>query len=65
MPVNYLRPEKFSLKSHPELNERWVQDRIADVRSGNYRFRLTKEDPGKHRGILRELIQLAYESRNP
>ncbi len=30
MPINYLRPERLTLKSHPELNERWVQDRIAE-----------------------------------
>lgn len=28
--MNYLRPERLTLRSHPELNERWVQDRIAD-----------------------------------
>src|SRR5947199_7901220 len=30
MPINYLRPERLTMKSHPELNERWVQDRIAE-----------------------------------
>jgi hypothetical protein len=30
MPVNYLRPERLTLKTHPELNERWVQERIAE-----------------------------------
>src|SRR5947207_8994000 len=30
MPTNYLRPERLTLKSHPELNELWVQDRIAE-----------------------------------
>jgi hypothetical protein len=30
MPVNYMRPERLTMKSHPELNERWVQDRIAE-----------------------------------
>jgi hypothetical protein len=30
MLTNYLRPERLTLKSHPELNERWVQDRIAE-----------------------------------
>ena len=28
--VNYLKAEKISLKNHPELNEKWVQDRIAE-----------------------------------
>jgi hypothetical protein len=27
--VTYLRPEPISLKMHPELNEKWVQDLIA------------------------------------
>jgi hypothetical protein len=28
--IAYLKPERLTLKSHPELNERWVQDRIAE-----------------------------------
>ena len=27
---NYLKPERLSLKGHPDLNEKWVQDLIAD-----------------------------------
>jgi len=27
---NYLKPEKISLRSHPELSEKWVQERIAE-----------------------------------
>ena len=30
MPISYLRPERLTLKTHPDLNERWVQDRIAE-----------------------------------
>ena len=30
MAINYPRPERLTLKSHPELNERWIQDRIAE-----------------------------------
>jgi hypothetical protein len=30
MPIAYLRPERLTLKSHPELDERWIQDRIAE-----------------------------------
>lgn len=26
----YMRPERISLKAHPEYNEKWVQDRIAE-----------------------------------
>ncbi len=28
--MSYVKYEKISLKKHPELNERWVQDRIAE-----------------------------------
>jgi hypothetical protein len=30
MSVSYLKPERLTLKVHPELNERWVQERIAE-----------------------------------
>src|SRR5438128_6046348 len=30
MALMYVKPEKIWLKDHPELNERWVQDRIAE-----------------------------------
>ena len=30
MALTYVKPEKIWLKDHPELNERWVQDRIAE-----------------------------------
>ena len=29
MALNYVKPERLWLKEHPELNERWLQDRIA------------------------------------
>ncbi len=28
--MDYVNPEKISLKDHPEFNEKWVQDRIAE-----------------------------------
>lgn len=28
--LKYSKPERISLKGHPELNERWVQERIAE-----------------------------------
>jgi predicted transport protein len=34
-----------------------------DVRWGNYRLSLAKDDPKKHADVLRELIGLAHESR--
>ena len=30
MTLTYVKPEKLWLKDHPELHERWVQDRIAE-----------------------------------
>ena len=30
MSQNYLKPERLSLKGHPHLNEKWVQELIAD-----------------------------------
>jgi len=30
MPLTYAKPERISLKSHPELNEKWVQNHLAD-----------------------------------
>ena len=30
MTTNYIQPERISLKTHPVLNEGWVQDRVAD-----------------------------------
>ena len=28
--MGYMKFEKISLKNHPQLNERWVQERIAE-----------------------------------
>lgn len=28
--MKYVKPEFLSIRKHPELNEAWVQDRIAD-----------------------------------
>lgn len=30
MPLKYVKPERLWLRSHPELTERWVQERIAE-----------------------------------
>jgi hypothetical protein len=30
MPLTYSKPERVWLKTHPELNERWLQDRIGE-----------------------------------
>jgi hypothetical protein len=28
--LKYVKPERVSLLKHPELNEKWVQERIAE-----------------------------------
>ena len=28
--MRYVKPDRIALKGHPELTERWVQDRLAD-----------------------------------
>ena len=28
--LTYVKHKRVSLKSHPEFNEKWLQDRIAD-----------------------------------
>jgi predicted transport protein len=60
MPINYLRFERLTLKSHPELNERWVQDRIAEDPSilglGDLVLR-DKERTQPHAGRLDLLLQ--------
>jgi hypothetical protein len=30
MPLKFVKPERLSLKDHPEYREKWVQDRIAE-----------------------------------
>ncbi len=30
MPLTYLKPERIWLKTHAELDERWLQDRIGE-----------------------------------
>lgn len=60
MPINYLRPERLTLKSHPELNERWVQDRIGEdptvLGLGDLVLR-DKERTQPHAGRLDLLLQ--------
>lgn len=29
-PLKYLKPERITLKNHPEVSEKWVQQRIAE-----------------------------------
>lgn len=29
-PLMYVKPEKISLRNHPDLTEKWVQERVAE-----------------------------------
>jgi hypothetical protein len=59
-PVIYVKPEKISLKDHPELNEKWLQDRIAEDSSllglGDLILK-DRERPQPHAGRLDLLFQ--------
>ena len=60
MAINYIKPEKINLKNHPELNEKWVQDIIAQDPSiiglGNLILK-DKERVQPHAGRLDLLLQ--------
>jgi hypothetical protein len=64
--VNYLRPERLSLKAHPELSEKWVQDRIAEhpgiLGLGDLVMR-DRERAQPHAGRLDLLLQDAETKR--
>jgi hypothetical protein len=59
-PVNYVKPQKITLKDHPELSEKWLQDRIAEDPSllglGDLILR-DRERPQPHAGRLDLLFQ--------
>lgn len=60
MSVNYVKPQKIDLKNHSELNEKWVQDIIAEDPSiiglGNLILK-DKERIQPHAGRLDLLLQ--------
>ena len=62
----YVKPEKIWLKDHPELSEKWVQDRISDDPSilglGNLILR-DKERIQPRAGRLDLLLQDAEANR--
>src|SRR5215470_8313634 len=64
--VKYAKPERVSLKGHPELNERWLQERIAEDPSilglGDLILK-DKERPQPRAGRLDLLLQDAESSR--
>jgi predicted transport protein len=39
-------------------------DTLSYDRWGNYRLRLTRDDPMKHAGALKELIRIAHDNRS-
>jgi RecB family endonuclease NucS len=64
--LKYAKPERIFLKDHPELNERWVQERIAEDPSllglGDLILK-DKERIHTHRGRLDLLCQDAETNR--
>src|SRR5438105_1094326 len=64
--MKFVKPDRLSLKEHPELNERWVQARIADDPSllglGDIVLK-DKERRQPHAGRLDLLFQDAEEDR--
>ena len=64
--LKYAKPERLWLKGHPELNERWLQDRIAEDPSilglGDLILK-DKERPQPRAGRLDLLLQDAESSR--
>ena len=64
--MEFVKFEKISLKNHPELNERWMQDRIAEDPSilglGDVILK-DKERIQPHAGRLDLLLQEAESSR--
>lgn len=60
MPIEYFEPEVLSLKLHPELNEKWLQDRIAEnpklLGLGDLILK-DRERPQPHAGRLDLLLQ--------
>lgn len=58
--MKYVKPERIWIKDHPELNEKWVQERIADDPSilglGDLVLK-DKERPQPHAGRLDLLLQ--------
>src|SRR5438045_4589028 len=63
---NYVKPQRVLLANHPELNERWVQERIAEDPSllglGDLVLK-DKERRQPHAGRLDLLFQDAEEDR--
>lgn len=61
--INYVKPEKLSLKEHPELNEAWLQTLIAEDPSllglGDDLILKDKERRHPHAGRLDLLFQAA------
>ncbi len=56
MALNYEKLTYLNLKSHPTINEIWIQDRIAEDSTI-----LGLGDPKKHTELLRELFTTAHK----
>jgi predicted transport protein len=66
-PLNYAKPERIWLKDHPELDERWLQDRIGEDPSllglGDDLVLKDKERPQPRAGRLDLLFQDAETNK--
>jgi predicted transport protein len=64
--LKYVKPERLSIKEHPELNEKWLQERIGEDPSllglGDLVLK-DKERPQPHAGRLDLLLQDAETNR--
>jgi len=71
--MKHVRLQTISLRNHLTLNERWLQDVIAedpsmdvldyDKRWGRYRFKLTESDIMQKAETISRLIQQAHSNR--
>ena len=64
--MKFVKPERISLKEHPQRNEKWVQDRIAEAPSILGLGDLVLKDRSEaqpHAGRLDLLFQDAEEDR--
>lgn len=64
--LKYMKPERIWLKDHPELNERWLQDRIGEdpaiLGLGDLVLK-DRERPQPHAGRLDLLLQDAETNK--
>ncbi len=62
--LNLLIKLKQSDDIENQIEESGLDTMDYDKRFGNYRLKLTAQDPKKHSDVLKRLMSLAYENRN-